>query len=99
VELKEQIEKDPLPPITSLMWWLTPEEAWADPMRLLQQVMAIGLPEHVDEARERWSEDDFRQALRTAPPGLFDPRSWAYWHTILGMRPVPPLPERTFPEQ
>jgi hypothetical protein len=81
------------------MWWRTPEEAWAEPRRLLQQVMAIGLPGHVTEARRHWTEEEFRDALRTAPPGVFDPRSWAYWHTVLGMLPVPPLPARNFPEK
>lgn len=85
------------PPMTALLWWMTPEEAGAQPMRLLQQVMALGLPEHVREARQRWSKEDFRSALRTAPPGLFDPRSWAYWHAVLHMLPAPALPVRRLP--
>jgi hypothetical protein len=80
--------------MTSLLWWMSPEEAEANPDRLLQQVMAIGLPAHVREARRRWSPDAFRAALRTAPAGVFDPRSWTYWHTVLDLLPVPPLPAR-----
>ena len=85
------------PPITALLWWMTTEEAWAKPRRLLQQIMAIGLPAHVAEAHQRWSRDEFRAALRTAPAGIFDPRSWAYWHTVLDMLPAPPLPKRQIP--
>ena len=83
--------------MAALLWWVSPEEAWAQPLRLLQQVMAIGLPVHVAEARRLWSQDEFRAALRAAPPGVFDPRSWAYWHTVLGMLPTPPLPQRQLP--
>ena len=49
-------------------------------------------------ARSRFDEDDFRSALRQAHPGIFDPRSWAYWHLVLGIDPAPPLPERRLPE-
>ena len=84
----------PTPPMTSLLWWMTPEEALAQPQRLLQQVMALGLPEHVAEARHRWNDEEFRRALREAPPGVFDPRSWAYWHAKLKVQPAPPLPRR-----
>ena len=37
-------------------------------------------------------------ALRAAPPGVFDRRSWAYWHTVLEVLPTPPLPKRQFPD-
>ena len=90
-------EQQEAPPMAALLWWVSPEEAWAQPLRLLQQVMAIGLPVHVAEARRLWSQDEFRAALRAAPPGVFDPRSWAYWHTVLGMLPTPPLPQRQLP--
>lgn len=83
--------------MTALLWWMSPEEVRAQPDRLLQQVMAIGLPAHVTEAREHWTEEEFRAALHNAPPGVFDPRSWAYWHTVLNLLPVPPLPKRQLP--
>jgi hypothetical protein len=41
-------------------------------------------------------DDDMREALAHAPPGIIDPRSWAYWHAILGPYPAPPLPTRRF---
>ena len=27
------------------------------------------------------SDEDFREALDKAPPGIIDPRSWAYWNS------------------
>jgi hypothetical protein len=30
------------------------------------------------------------------PPGIIDPRSWAYWNLKLGRDPTPPMPARRF---
>jgi hypothetical protein len=40
------------------------------------------------------SDADFREALDKAPPGIIDPRSWAYWNARMGRYPAPPLPMR-----
>jgi hypothetical protein len=40
------------------------------------------------------SDDDFREALDQAPPGIIDARSWAYWNSKLGRYPAPPIPVR-----
>jgi hypothetical protein len=42
------------------------------------------------------SDDDMRHALDNAPPGIIDPRSWAYWNSKMGRYPPPPLPVRRF---
>jgi hypothetical protein len=42
------------------------------------------------------SDDDFREALDEAPPGIIDLRSWAYWNSVMGRYPTPPLPRRRF---
>ena len=34
------------------------------------------------------------EALDHAPPGINDPRSWAYWNSRLGRYPTPPAPAR-----
>lgn len=36
------------------------------------------------------------EALERAPPGIIDPRSWAYWHSKMGRYPAPPMPTRSF---
>ena len=79
------------------IWWKTPEEALADPHRLLAQVMALGTWEDVQIAKQHWSVDDFIAVLKNPPPGVFDRRSWQYWHCVLEVTPVPPLPTRRLP--
>jgi hypothetical protein len=44
------------------------------------------------------SLDDFREALEHAPPGIFDERSWNYWHLMTGRHPPPPMPKRVIPD-
>ncbi|MCZ7637803.1 MAG: hypothetical protein M5U12_18250 [Verrucomicrobia bacterium] len=80
-----------------LFWWKTPEEALAWPVRFLAQVMTWGTWNDLLVARRYWSDEDFRTVLRTPPPGVFDARSWSYWHCVLGIEPVPPLPQRVLP--
>ena len=81
-----------------LVWWKTPGTALADRNRFLAQVMTYGTWADIQEARRTWPEEAFREALKNSPPGVFDPRSWTYWHHILELLPVPPLPKREFPE-
>ena len=38
--------------------------------------------------------NEFREVLDHASPGIFDPRSWAYWNLKCGRDPAPPLPVR-----
>jgi hypothetical protein len=40
------------------------------------------------------SDDDFREALDRAPPGIIDPGSWAYWNSKFGRFPAPPMRKR-----
>lgn len=44
--------------------------------------------------RTKLNDDDLRTALAEAPPGIIDPRSWSYWHAVLGTFPAPLLPIR-----
>jgi hypothetical protein len=41
------------------------------------------------------SDDDIREVLDHAPPGIIDARSWAYWNSKMGRYPPPPLPVRS----
>jgi hypothetical protein len=79
-----------------LFWWKPPENALTDRDRFLAQVMTYGTWEDIREARAHFDEAAFRDALRRAPPGVFDARSWTYWHHALDLLPVPPLPRRDF---
>lgn len=80
-----------------LFWWKTPAEALGDSNRFLAQVMTLGTIEDLRVARRHFGDDDFRAVLGEAPPGVFDARSWAYWHQVLGLGEAPALPRRHLP--
>ncbi len=81
-----------------VIWFEPPERALADPIRFLAYLMTYGTIEDVAVVRRYLSRDDFREALEQAPPGIIDPRSWAYWNTMTGRDPIPPLPRRHIPD-
>ncbi len=82
---------------TKLLWWKTAEEALADPIRLACQIMTLGTWDDVLIARAEMTDEVFRVSLQQAPPGVFDARSWNYWHLVFGIVPIPPLPVRRIP--
>jgi hypothetical protein len=77
-----------------VIWFEPPSRALADAVRLAAYTMTYGTVADVVALRRHLSDDDLRQALAQAPPGIFDARSWAYWHLKLNGRPAPPLPRR-----
>lgn len=79
-----------------IVWLEEPEKALADPVRFMAHAMAYARHEDMREIRKHVSDDDFREALDRAPPGIVDPRSWSYWNVMMGRFPVRPLPKRTF---
>jgi hypothetical protein len=91
----------PLPAIPALLavaqrvvWFKDPAEALADPVHFLAHVMTYGTPEDLRALQNVVTASDYREALEQAPPGIFDPRSWAYWHLKYGINPAPPMPLR-----
>jgi hypothetical protein len=78
-----------------LMWWQPPAVSLQQPRRFIAQVMALGTWTDVRTAWRAFGEGAFQEALREAPPGVFDPRSWIYWHHVFRWLPVPPLPRRS----
>ena len=80
-----------------LLWWKSEEDALADPARLACQVMTLGTWDDALLARAELTDEVFRTALAQPPAGVFDARSWNYWHLVFGIVSVPPLPVRRFP--
>jgi hypothetical protein len=78
-------------------WWQSADETLEDPPRFLCQVMVFGTWDDICSVIDRYGEAAFRDALRSAPPGVFDNRSWHYWHHRLHVLPVPALPQRVIP--
>jgi hypothetical protein len=77
-----------------LFWWKGPAEALADQRRFLAQAMTFADWDDMLVVVDTYGEEALRTALTDAPPGVFDRRSWSYWHARLGVKPVPPLPRR-----
>jgi hypothetical protein len=76
-----------------LFWWKSPEAALDSPRRFLAQVMTLGGWDDVKAVERIFGKEAFRKVLDDAPPGVFDARSWHYWHAVFHL-PVPPLPSR-----
>lgn len=77
-----------------LFWWKLPAEALADERRFLAQAMTFGSWDDVAVVSATFPDPALQAVLADAPPGVFDQRSWAYWHARFGLLPVPPLPRR-----
>ena len=79
-----------------VIWFDSPETALANWKFFLAHVMTYGTLDEVRTVKKYFSDAEFEAVLDSAPPGVFDNRSWAYWNAVYDRLPVPPLPERTF---
>ena len=77
-----------------IVWFEQPADALGDPIRFLAYAMVSATHDDMKLLRRYVSDEDFREALDKAPPGIIDPRSWAYWNSKMGRYPAPPLPRR-----
>ena len=77
-----------------VIWFEHPEEAIADPIRFVTYAMTYGTHEDMKVVRQYLSDDELREVLANAPSGIFDARSWAYWHLKVDRYPPPSLPTR-----
>jgi hypothetical protein len=81
-----------------VIWFESAEEALANPLRFMAYLFTYGTLEDIQVVKRYLDHDDFREALDQAPPGIIDERSWAYWNTVLGRYPAPPMPRRFIPD-
>ena len=79
------------------IWWQSAAETLLRPERLLCQLMQFGTDDDVRTARTLLGDEAFRDALRSAPPGVLDDKSWNFWHLVLFRQPPPPQPSRPLP--
>jgi hypothetical protein len=79
-----------------VVWFVSPEEALSETDFFLAHAMTYGTIQEIAIIRRHFTREQFLHALENAPPGVFDARSWAYWNTVFGRVPVPPLPKRRF---
>lgn len=79
------------------VWWQPPAATLADRRLLLAQLMTLGTVEDVRWLLSVAARDDLRAVLRDPPVGIFNARSWSFWHLWLGFDAVPDLPGRRPP--
>lgn len=79
------------------VWWQPPRQTLAAPSLLAAQIMTLGVLEDVQWLLRRVSRDAIRAFLRDPPIGIFNERSWQFWHLQLGVEPIPVLPARPMP--
>jgi hypothetical protein len=77
-----------------VVWFKEPEETLADPVLFLAHVMTYGTIEDLAALEGFVGKADYCEVLEHAPPGVFDKRSWAYWHLKCGREPAPHRPLR-----
>jgi hypothetical protein len=81
-----------------VIWFEPAEQALANPVRFIAYLMTYGTLEDIQVVMRYVDLDDFRETLDHAAPGVIDERSWAYWNTVLGRYPAPPMPRRFIPD-
>jgi len=83
-----------VPVARKVFWYGTPEEALQDIGRFVAQVMTYGDWQDVRTTMRLLGSEQFEAVLDNPPPGVFDRKSWSYWHAHFGRSPAPDLPER-----
>ncbi len=79
-----------------VIWFEDPAEALRDPIRFMAYAMKHATHDDMQALRRYVFDADLCEVLDKAPPGIIDPRSWAFWNNKMGRFPAPPMPERTF---
>lgn len=76
-----------------LFWWQ--DQGPKTPLRIAAQVMALGSLEDIQRVREAHGDSIFAEVLANPPQGLFDAKTWSFWHQKVGISPIPPLPSQS----
>jgi hypothetical protein len=84
------------------IWWKPPDQALRDWHHFLAQIMTLGTIEDCGWILQNLEEDELKRVLVHPPIGVFNLRSWHYWHYKLGVAhkesDIPHLPQRSFDE-
>ena len=82
-----------VPIVRRVFWWGEPDDWLNDSVRFGAQVMTFGDWNDTVTVLKLLGDELFKQVLQTPPPGVFDIKSWTYWHLHYRLA-VPPLPVR-----
>lgn len=80
-----------------IVWFESPPQALSDPVRFMAYAFTYATHADMQVLRGFLDDEDLLDALRNAPPGIMDPRSWAFWNSRLGRWPPPAMPVRQIP--
>lgn len=78
-----------------VIWWKTPADALQHPEHLIAHAMAHGLLEDILILQKKFGLGAFQEILNNPPAGIFDQKSWVFWH-LRFKQPLTPLPTRRF---
>lgn len=81
------------------VWWQPAAVTLKDRRLLLAQMMNLGSVADVRWLLSRVPTSELRRVLRDPPIGIFNGRSWNFWHLHLGLTPTPKLPARRLPRE
>src|SRR5436190_5314633 len=79
-----------LPVARKVFWWGEPKAWLEDSVRFVAQVMTYGDLEDIRTTLRLLGNEAFTQVLDHPPAGVFDIKSWTFWHRRYD-RNVPPL--------
>src|SRR5436190_15272393 len=79
-QIPEHLRPALRPVAARVFWWGTPEEWLDDAIRFAAQVMTFGNWNDTALVSKLLGEGIFQQVLNAAPAGVFDTKSWNYWH-------------------
>ncbi|MCM0020137.1 MAG: hypothetical protein NBV67_09100 [Tagaea sp.] len=73
-----------------VVWWMAPDEALADPRRVIAQTLQWGDFDDMAVLRGHFGDRKIAEVLKSAPDGVLDRRSWSLWSLAFRIKAKPP---------
>ena len=70
-------------PARRLIWWMEPDDALEQPLRLVAQIMDIGSLSDLRLLQKEFTDSELVNILKHAPPGVLSSRSIRFWQVVL----------------
>jgi hypothetical protein len=77
-------------------WFEDSKDVVKNKYKFLNHIMVYGTLDDVKIMLKYYSLHDCKEALQNTQVGLYDYKSWHFWHIALGYDDVLPLPKRAF---
>jgi len=74
------------------IWWKTVDQAMENPEQIVAQVMNMGEWDDVCRLVDYVADEGLCRVIKQAEIGMFNERSWHYWHSRLGLIKVGYVP-------